>query len=138
MRSSRIPSADEAKTEHAVASRSIEGHGRTAAAADSTSSFGTSDNHWITKRDASSEHGVSARDPFTERLAQALRPNHVWVRAACIARGVKGPYHWTEACVIGTSLVAIDRAVAEASPNLRPCKRCEDGGKNVQPHHTIA
>jgi hypothetical protein len=72
---------------------------------------------------------ASRRD---ERLARELRAGKVWVRAACIAHGERGPYHWTEACVVeAPSLVEIDREVAEASPNLRPCKLCEAGGKNL-------
>lgn len=81
----------------------------------------------------------AAPDLFKERMAREIHPGKVWVRTACIVHGARGPYHWTEARVIeAPSLVEIDIEVAQASPNLRPCKLCELGGKGVQRQHRQA
>lgn len=75
-------------------------------------------------------------DLFAERMGRTLRPGKVWVRADCLVHGRRGVYHWTRACVVeALSLAEIDRATAEASDNLRPCKLCSGGGKGQSRYH---
>jgi len=45
------------------------------------------------------------------------------VRRECLLYD-RGPYHWTAECLQGRALIKVDRAAAEAMPNLRPCKLC--------------
>src|SRR5436305_11532123 len=60
-------------------------------------------------------------------------PRQVWARVECVGRGDRGPYHWTEACLVRAgSLVAIDRERAAAS---RICGRanCARRAPAVEP-----